>query len=435
MTKYFVLVGVSRPALTFVDHLRKRGLAVIALINPANRGLLDDQTYATIEENCAAVVTEALDAPGYARRLTELTADGELQGIAPTLHIMALTAAELADHFGLPGPRPEAISAALDKAQVRRVLADRGLNTVGFLEVVDGRLPAEELDRMSFPVIAKPVNGFAKIGAAVAAGPAELEECTRAFLADQAGWRADSGMESLVGPALLIEEFVAGPLFSVECAADGDGAVGLVAVRRKTNPRDPLLELGSSIPGTQDERLSAELTSYAEEVVNALGLRNCLCHVEIIASADGPCLVEVNPRISGGAIPDLVANSTGIDLWSLLADVALGGAVQKPSADAEVTAMSHSFLAAEADFTVPAELSGDWFEQAVPDLHSGYCAVVPGQHVDAMAGNYTSFGVVRFADRSVAAAEARCDAAVNALGSLLGAELWLPATAAQVRAQ
>lgn len=433
MTKYFVLAGVSAPALKFIDRLTERGLTVVALINQANRSLLDAETYATIEKKCAVVVTEALDTAGYVRRVTELTADGELRGIAPTLHIMALVAAELADRFGLPGPRPEAIATALDKASVRRILADAGLNTVGFLEVTDGRLPEEELERLSYPLVVKPTNGFAKIGAALVHSRAGLDKCTEAFLAEQAGWQEGTGMQSMVGSALVIEEFIEGPLFSVECAVDGDGAVGLLAVRRKTNPRSPLLELGSSVPGTQDEQLSTRLTSYAEDVVNALGLRNCLCHVEIIASADGPCLVEINPRISGGAIPDLVANSTGIDLWTLLADVALGGAVGKPRGDAEVTAMSHSFLAAEAAFTAPAELSEDWFEQAVPDLHSGYCTVAPGQHVGAMDGNYTAFGVVRFADRSVADAEARCDEAVTALGSLLGARLWLPATAAQVR--
>ncbi|WP_405935839.1 ATP-grasp domain-containing protein [Streptomyces sp. NBC_00726] len=435
MTTYFVLAGVSAPALKFIDRLTERGLTVIALINRANRSLLDAETYATIEKKSAAVVTEDLDAPGYARRVTELTADGELRGIAPTLHIMALLAAELADHFGLPGPRPEAIGTALDKASVRRILADAGLNTVGFLEVTEGRLPEEEAARLSYPAVVKPTNGFAKIGAALVGSRAELDERTGAFLAEQVGRHADTGMKSLVGTALVIEEFIEGPLFSVECAADGDGVVGLLAVRRKTNARSPLLELGSSVPGTQDAQLSAQLTSYAEDVVNALGLRNCLCHVEIIASADGPCLVEINPRVSGGAIPDLVANATGIDLWALLADVALGGAVAKPPADAEVTAMSHSFLAAEAAFTAPAGLSGDWFEQAVPDLHSGHCTVVPGQHVGAMDGNYAAFGVVRFADRSVADAEARCDAAVTALAALLGAPLWLPGTAAQERAR
>ncbi|RKE17925.1 biotin carboxylase [Streptomyces sp. TLI_171] len=53
------------------------------------------------------------------------------------------------------------------------------------------------------------------------------------------------------------------------------------------------------------------LTRYAFDVLDALGIRFGPAHLEIKLTPDGPCLVEVGARISGGELPYYAAEAIG----------------------------------------------------------------------------------------------------------------------------
>lgn len=54
-----------------------------------------------------------------------------------------------------------------------------------------------------------------------------------------------------------------------------------------------------------------ELTAYAFEVLDALGIRHGPAHAEIKLTTDGPCLVEVGARIAGATLPECARMATG----------------------------------------------------------------------------------------------------------------------------
>lgn len=54
-----------------------------------------------------------------------------------------------------------------------------------------------------------------------------------------------------------------------------------------------------------------KLVSYAEDVLNALGIRYGPAHIEIRMTPDGPCLVEVGARIGGADSPYYAELATG----------------------------------------------------------------------------------------------------------------------------
>ncbi|MEY9873008.1 biotin carboxylase [Streptacidiphilus sp. MAP12-33] len=55
----------------------------------------------------------------------------------------------------------------------------------------------------------------------------------------------------------------------------------------------------------------AELTEYAFAVLDALGIQFGPAHLEIKTTPDGPCLVEIGARISGGELPYFSAEAIG----------------------------------------------------------------------------------------------------------------------------
>lgn len=426
MTDYFVMAGATAPSLHFVEELKRRGISTVTLIPSSNGVLVDDATYAEVKERSAIVIEGDDTAEAYTNPISQAIQGGRLVGIAPTVHVAASLAAQLAERFGLRGPSPLAIKRSLDKAVVRRRLAAAGLDNVRFKVTANGRLAEADLMALRYPVVVKPENGYGKFGAGIAASREDLVAHLCWFVAEHAAWQREGGLPASIRPTLLIEEFIAGELFSVECAADDHQVIPLVVVRRKTNPDNPILELGSSIPGTDDQRVAEQLKSYAKSVLEALELRNGLFHVEIILGPDGPALVEVNPRISGGAIPALVLSATGIDLWKILADVTTGLPLGDSGERTASTPMSHSFLGARKAFAAPRSLSPDWFSRLGTQMHSGHCKVQPGSKILQMSGNTTTFGVVRFTGDTVRAAEIRCDEAVSQIAELLSADLWMP---------
>jgi biotin carboxylase len=408
-----------------LERVRDRGMGVISLVDPRNRGLLDDATMNRLEGLSDLVITGQHDTASYLAQVTAGAGKGTIVGVCPTLHLMALTAAEIAEQLVLPGPGSDRLRTTLNKARVRAITTGAGLRNPRVCTICADDDPPDELADLSFPVVVKPVDGYGKFGTIVAGSRAQLDEHVSRFGRLREQWQREGGAPSAISPTLLVEEFIRGVLFSVECYAGSEGAKALVAVRRKTSVENPVLELGSTIPGTDSAEDAVRLHAYAEAVLDALELSNGVFHVEMILSEDGPVLVEVNPRISGGAIPDLVRMATGINLWDILIDVAIG---QRPRPDQQGShqPMSHTFLAARESFVVPGTLGSDWFDRVTENRVAGYCDAVPGQQVPAMANNTTAFGIVRFAADTVRGAEERCDKAVAAIGSALGAQLWAP---------
>jgi biotin carboxylase len=161
---------------------------------------------------------------------------------------------------------------------------------------------------------------------------------------------------------------------------------------------------------------------YVVRVCRALRLGLGIYHVEVIATARGPRLIEVNPRIAGGAIPDLVTAATGCNLFEVLVELTAGGKLP-PQPPPAIAGASHTFLAAAQDCTVRADLAPDWFEALRPRIHSGWTSIRPGARLRRMDGNMDVYGVVRVVASDGPAAEAQCIRLIAEVEAALGIRL------------
>jgi biotin carboxylase len=71
----------------------------------------------------------------------------------------------------------------------------------------------------------------------------------------------------------------------------------------------------------------ARITEVAEDAARALELTWGPIHVELTVTADGPCVIEVNPRLAGAYIPKLVELALGVDLVTATIQATVGEAV------------------------------------------------------------------------------------------------------------
>jgi hypothetical protein len=150
-----------------------------------------------------------------------------------------------------------------------------------------------------------------------------------------------------------------------------------------------------------------------------LGLGPGVFHVEVIATSAGPRLVEVNPRIAGGAIPDLIATATGCNIFDILIDIVTG----KPGPKSPLpvrNSVSHSFITSATEHTVRSDLPDDWFEAFRPRIHSGWSSVRADARLRPMGGNYDVYGLVRVVAADTGDAEDECARLIAEIGATVG---------------
>ncbi|MET9254014.1 ATP-grasp domain-containing protein [Streptomyces sp. NPDC003717] len=340
-----------------------------------------------------------------------------VDAVLSTLSYGAQAAADLGARIGARGTSPAGTLAARDKGECRRVLRESGVPSVGFRVVTDEAQALEAADAIGYPVIVKPVLGIGKAVTSIARDPAAVRAHFTAAAADRAG--LTEGMARQLDERYLVEELVSGDLYSVEVAASEGRLVPLVCASRKVSRENPVLELGCTVPSGLPAADETALGDYAVEVCRALGLDLGIFHVEVMHTPSGFRLIEVNPRLTGGSLPDTISSVAGVDVFGLLVDLFLGA----PLPDGPLPldgAASHSFLAAPEKSTVPGTLPEDWFAPFLGRLHSGYARVRPGDVVPPMRTNFDSFAMLRALAPTPAAAEAACRAVKADIESLFG---------------
>lgn len=280
----------------FVRLARERGLRVVVLAaDPSRWGVLaaegaevhpaDTQDAAAVLEACRAL--------------------GPVAGVTSSSEYFIATAAEAARALGLAGPSPEGVRACRDKQTQRAILAGAGVGQPRFAAAESVGEVLDACAAIGFPVVLKPVNGSGSVGVRLCANADEAAAHAASLLAVRANERGIA-----VRAAVLVEEMAVGPEYSVEVF--GGASVGITAKHCSEPPF--FVEIGHDHPAPLSPADEEALRSTALAAVRALGVEWGPSHVELRLTARGPAIMEVNPRLAGGFIPELVRRASGVDL-------------------------------------------------------------------------------------------------------------------------
>lgn len=164
-----------------------------------------------------------------------------------------------------------------DKAALYRAAASAGLRCPSWMRVDAGGPGAAAVDlaMVELPLIAKPVHGSGSRGVRVLRTPAQL----RAWHRRQAG------------PALL-QRCVSGPEYSIDAYVAADGLLRACCPRRRVQVRH-----GESVAG--EPVTDRRLVELAETLTGAMRFRGVI-NIQVIVDAEGPWLIDLNPRMPGG---------------------------------------------------------------------------------------------------------------------------------------
>ena len=217
-------------------------------------------------------------------------------------------------------------SAALlrDKVSVRRRLAERGIAQAEFaLATSNAELKAAVRD-LGLPVLVKPADGYGSQNIVVLRSAQDLDPLWSP-LEDMLPSRADYGLGVLANDRLLVERYLSGRFIGVDTLTR-NGRHTVLGVHEKLMHAPPSFAMRGStfVPNTASTPVSPEVAGHVVELLDAVGFDWGATHIEIMLTAQGPRLIEINPRLVGAKMPRLVSQSLGRSLHADLIAVHLG---------------------------------------------------------------------------------------------------------------
>lgn len=264
----------------------------------------------------------------YVDRIIEIDPVGDLDSVVDELladapagvvtwdeSMLELTG-HLTERLGLPGLTAASARLCRDKAAQRDRFAAQCVPSPRHALV---RTSAEALaaaTEIGFPVIVKPQALAGSIAVERVETADRLSSALEgALTASFPGFAAPGGA--------VIEELLIGTELSVD-AWVLDGTVEPFVIAKKAVSDPPFFEevrheVGDGVVDVPDDLL--EVTRAA---VLALGLDRCVVHVEVMVTATGCKIVEVNGRLGGDLIPYLGALATGVRPGAVAGQVAMG---------------------------------------------------------------------------------------------------------------
>lgn len=223
--------------------------------------------------------------------------------------------AELAAEFGFPYLDPQVARRCRDKHETRKTLSAAGLPTPGF-RVVSSLAEAERLSRETpYPCVLKPLSESSSAGVLQVADAAAFV----AHFETLNGQRQNARGQTMKGD-VLVESLLTGPEYSVESVTLGRGETHVVGITEKHLSAPPYFaETGHDFPALLDPEDEALIRDGAVAALEAVGYDFGPAHTEVRLTPEGEAVVvEINPRLAGGMIPELVSFATGIDMLDVL---------------------------------------------------------------------------------------------------------------------
>ncbi|MCG6122425.1 MAG: ATP-grasp domain-containing protein [Microvirga sp.] len=392
---HLVFVDSSTTGLAAFETARRLGDEV-TFVRP--RDLLFADLFGLAPAKLAAALVavdrcieiESLTGSFLLEALSALHAEHPIDALITVSELAVLPVADAAAALGVRFSDPQALRIAVFKDRCRAHLALHGFRTARYGAVRDLDAALRAARDIGYPVIVKPTRGVGK----QLSGFCFDDDDVRAFFASEAETRAalHPAFRRFMSEEFVVEERLLGPLYSAEVAVADGVFLPLVVTGRTQARHDALVEIGAFMPSDLPQDETREALDYVERVLASIGLAVGLFHVEVIMTPEGPALVEINPRMMGGTLPQMYGHVAEIDPFEVLIAVHAGRALDAARLIPRRAAVSLAVGALEegvAPHDVETRLdrlfgSYELFENTI--------RIAPGQRLPKFTGNFSALG-------------------------------------------
>jgi len=232
-------------------------------------------------------------------------------------------AAAIAERYGLPFASPAAVEKCRDKLRCKQLWRQAGVLTPQSAPVTTLSAVVEFCRSQAAGCVIKPRFGT---GSALTYYCADAEMAAQkwALVYDGLQQRNDGRLAAETEAEIIAEEYIDAEEFSADVAISRDG-LRIIRLTRKLKIATELFgtttayELLNQLPaGIGERQLNAAIFSGLE----ALGVDNALCMVDLFIRDGRIILLETAPRLGGDCLPYIIRHATGQDVLAKALDFA-----------------------------------------------------------------------------------------------------------------
>jgi cysteine synthase A len=260
--------------------------------------------------------------------LAELPAEvpaARVAAISSLSEFYVVAAARLAARAGLPLTDPDVLAGCRDKGRLRHTLAAAGVRQPDFAVVTDPASAAGAAERVGVPCVVKPVDESGSTGVLRCDTAEEAVAHATGIIATATNVRGQPAAR-----AALVERYLSGTEFSVESFTI-DGVHHIVGIVGKSVTGAPhFVEHRHIVPAELPAEAADEMVTTVRRALTAAGLERGPAHTEVKLTPAGASVIEINPRLAGGMIPELLRMVTGADMVENQIRAAVGLPVELP---------------------------------------------------------------------------------------------------------
>lgn len=219
--------------------------------------------------------------------------------------------ARVAAALGLPGNPVAAIDTARSKVRTRELSRHLGLPTPKARRVRSLDELFAAANHVGFPAVVKPEFGASAMGCVRVDDVDSLPSVYR-LVRDVVNPETDGIFRS--GNDLLLEQYLDGVEFDIDLVMS-NGKCMFSSVSQNWPTAEPSFqEKGLHCPPDHDRKAVGKLVELAADTAQKFGLGRGVLHIEGKCTSRGPRLVEVNARMGGGRVYEIVRDVWGVDL-------------------------------------------------------------------------------------------------------------------------
>jgi biotin carboxylase len=235
---------------------------------------------------------------------------GKPDGILTFNDSALVQTAKLAEMLDLNFLKSDIAEIATNKLMQKKVFTFENLPTPKWVEINSPDQAIKPLEDWNCMVV-KPIDRSASAGVGKIENVGDIDSAYENAI-----------NESVIG-RVLIEEYINGPELSVETIFI-NGEHKVVSITDKiTTEGNTFVELGHSTPSGHSKEILEKVKELAIKACTALNINYGACHTEIKLTEKEPMIIEVNPRLAGDCIVDLIDLSLGINLYRFYGKLAV----------------------------------------------------------------------------------------------------------------
>ncbi len=303
-----------KKALLFVES-NTTGTGMLAFDQAAELGVLpvllthDPKRYKGLEEHPCKVLV--CDTNRIDRLIPEIDAAfpaDQIGGITTTSEFYIPTAAALAVHYGRPGNPIKAMETCRNKALTRLRLDEARVGQPRFAILGNADEIPLALEVVGVPCVVKPVDDTGSFGVRLCRSAREAMEHARGILETAVNVRGQP-----TAGLVLVEEYLQAPEFSVEMFTWQGRTTCIGITEKHLTGSQSFVEQKHFFPAPLPADQAAQIEETVRRALQVVGVGCGATHTEVKLTPAGCKVVEINGRLAGGMIPELIRLATGID--------------------------------------------------------------------------------------------------------------------------